>query len=96
MCVLQIQKVMHSILRFCHLEETLVADALSVAARRRGEQNYAEDAPGTVEGVPGYVIQRLEDSAIDYDAQFHKMMSMLLDQVGGIMIPSLLSYDDYL
>lgn len=73
---------MHSILRFCHLEETLVADALSVAARRRAVgQNYTEDAPGTVEGVPGYVIQRLEDSAIDYDAQFHKMMSMLLDQV---------------
>ena len=66
-----------------------MADALSVAARRRAAggsaAEYADSPPGTVEGVPGYVIQRLEDSAIDYDAQFHKMMSMLIDQVHRLL-----------
>lgn len=44
-----------------------------------------QDPPGTFDGVPGYVITRLDECASDYSGQFDKLMHMLRD---GSMIPS--------
>ena len=37
--------------------------------------------PGSIEGVPGYVITRLEDSAKEYELQFEQLLVMLKEQV---------------
>ena len=99
---MQIQLVLQAILRFCNLEETMVGDALSVAARKRhegpvgwcGKPKSSDDgqssmqvtiasnsAAGTVDGVPGYIIARLEEAAQDYEKQFDKML-VILQQEG--------------
>ena len=44
-----------------------------------------QDPPGTFDGVPGYVITRLDECAADYSGQFDKLMHMLRD---GSTIPS--------
>ena len=105
---MQIQLVLQAILRFCNLEETMVGDALSVAARKRHEGPVGWCAPpksnkeqgdekgsvgtsmqvvvtthatsGTVDGVPGYIIARLEEAAQDYEKQFEKMLLILQQQ----------------
>jgi gamma-tubulin complex component 3 len=92
---LQLQQMLQSILRFCSLEETLISDALSSVARRRAlaEDGFSEamsvdgtDGPGdaaaagTTDGVPNYIIQRLNDSAKDYNVQFESLMGMLRAQ----------------
>lgn len=98
---MQIQLVLQAILRFCNLEETMVGDALSVAARKRHEGQVgwvgparsteegvnntqltvtSNAAPGTVDGVPGYIIARLEEAAQDYEKQFEKMLLVLQQQ----------------
>ena len=100
---MQIQLVLQAILRFCNLEETMVGDALSVAARRRYEgtvgwcarprnpdgQSQSSTlvstvshaaAAGTVDGVPSYIISRLEEAAQDYERQFDKMLQILHQQ----------------
>ena len=37
-------------------------------------------AAGTTDGVPNYIIQRLNDSAKDYNVQFESLMGMLRAQ----------------
>lgn len=93
---MQIQLVLQAILRFCNLEETMVGDALSSAARKRhdGQVGWCPPAhseevreagsqvvgSGTVDGVPGYIIARLEEAAQDYEKQFDKMIHFLQQQ----------------
>ena len=38
-----------------------------------------QDPPGTFDGVPGYVITRLDECAADYSGQFDLLMHMLRD-----------------
>ena len=95
---MQVQQVLQAILRFCSLEETLIADATASLARRRAaraqidqrtkeggwgvlNERALEDPPGSYDGVPGYVIQRLDECARDYGSQFDTLMNMLRDQV---------------
>ena len=44
-----------------------------------------QDPPGTFDGVPGYVITRLDECAADYSGQFDLLMHMLRD---GSTLPS--------
>lgn len=39
-----------------------------------------EDPPGSLDGVPGYLINRLDESMKDYSIQFDLMMDMLKEQ----------------
>ena len=95
---LKIQELIQSILRFCNLEETLIADAMASIARKRAMRESIDrrtatgdwgvdtsieelSTTGTVDGVPEYVITRLEESAMEYSRQFDGLMSMLLEQV---------------
>ena len=43
-----------------------------------------EDPPGTYDGVPGYVITRLEECAADFSSQFDTLMAMLRDEGEGV------------
>lgn len=68
---MQVQQMLQSILRFCSLEESLVADAMAAMSRRRaaraeGEERskkggwgvsdrVLEEAPGSYDGVPGMI-----------------------------------------
>jgi gamma-tubulin complex component 3 len=91
---LQIQQLLQSILRFCALEESLIADAMAALARKRGAQGIGNDTTvrssafsersfdlDTVDGVPAYVINRLEDAAVDFNARFDEIMITLKEQV---------------
>ena len=57
---IQIQLLLQSILRFCTVEESLIADAMASLARKRGNydkhkiktMDIYDDLPDTVEGVP--------------------------------------------
>ena len=95
---IQIQQVLQSILRFCSLEDTLIADAHSILSRRQAMQRdaadrsaaggwgstgyFPEDGPDTVDGVSIHVINRLDDAAANYDVQFGGLMKMLREKVG--------------
>lgn len=99
---IQIQQVLQSILRFCSLEDTLIADAHAILSRRQASQRDAvdrsaaggwgstgmlfEDGPDSVDGVSIHVINRLDDAASNYDVQFNGLMKMLREKV-------LLSFD---
>ena len=46
------------------------------------------NAPGSVDGVPMYVITRLDEAAADYEKQFEIILNMLIeegDKVGDIV-----------
>jgi gamma-tubulin complex component 3 len=93
---MQVQQMLQSILRFCALEETLLADATAAMTRRLILQKEVEDrtakggwglsdknledASGTFDGVPAYLVTRLDESVKDYSIQFDILMSMLKDQ----------------
>ena len=88
---LQLQTMLQAVLRFCALEETLVADAMAAlarkqsrdeAARRHGQEqggkgewaNTSADSttedPDSYDGVPAYVVHRIDEAVRDYSQQF--------------------------
>ncbi len=90
---LQLQTMLQAVLRFCALEETLVADAMAALARKRSRdeaarrhdtdqwantsaQSTTED-PDSYDGVPAYVVHRIDEAVRDYSAQFDALMKML-------------------
>jgi len=93
---MQVQQMLQSILRFCALEETLLADATAAMTRRlilqkeveerTGKGGWGmsdknlEDASGSYDGVPAYLVTRLDESVKDYSIQFDILMSMLKEQ----------------
>eukprot|EP00605_Chrysophyceae_sp_TOSAG23-4_P001406 GSChrysophyteH1.ASY1.ANO1.1528.1 assembled CDS len=86
---LQLQQMLQSILRFCSLEDTLMADAMSALARKKAREEiaikagqWAPDAedPKSYDGVPAYVVQRLDESVKDYSLQFDALMAMLHEE----------------
>ena len=106
---LKIQLLIQAILRFCNLEETLLADAMASIARKRAMKDASDrrtaagdwgivdeselgndsfNAPDSIDGVPGYVITRLDEAAADYEKQFEHLLGMLIeegDKVGEIV-----------
>ena len=95
---LQLQTMLQAVLRFCALEETLVADAMAAlarkqsrdeAARRHGQEqggkgewaNTSADSttedPDSYDGVPAYVVHRIDEAVRDYSQQFDALMTML-------------------
>jgi gamma-tubulin complex component 3 len=94
---IQIQQVLQAILRFCSLEETLIADAHAILGRRQAAQREAGersaaggwgssgredgDGPDTLDGVSIHVVNRLDDAASNYDVQFNGLMKMLREKV---------------
>ena len=94
---IQIQQVLQAILRFCSLEDTLIADAHSILSRRQTAQREAvertagggwgssghspEFGPDTISGVSVHVINRLDDAAANYEVQFNGLMKMLREKV---------------
>ena len=106
----QLQHMLQAILRFCSLEDTLVADTLSALARRKARNDAisgktsdtavpgnklsgssrvgigtwvsevgAED-PNSFDGVPAFVVQRLDEAVKDYSNQFDNLMAMLHEE----------------
>ena len=96
---MQVQQMLQSILRFCALEETLLADATAAMTRRLVLQKEVEertakggwglsdknleDASGSYDGVPAYLVTRLDESVKDFSIQFDILMSILKDQKTG-------------
>lgn len=92
---LQIQQVIQTVLRFCGLEDALIFDANTSMQRKRSSQagvgintsswsvedSVLENPVGTIEGVPSYVITRLDDAFEDFNNQLYTLMSMLNEQV---------------
>lgn len=62
----------------------MIADALSSIARLRNQASssasVASDAM-TIDGVPTYVVNRLEDAANNFNMQFDNIMRTLKEQV---------------
>ena len=89
---IQLQHMLQSILRFCSLEDTLMADAMSALARKKAREDSAKDTgnwgpdtigkedPNSYDGVPAYVVQRLDESVKDYSLQFDALMAMLHEE----------------
>lgn len=97
---MQVQQVQQIILRFCSLEETLIADAMASVARRRMARNMADERStsmnmsqsrafgppvddeleGPYGGIPDYVIQRLDEAALDYGKQVDALMKLLSEE----------------
>ena len=97
---MQLQHMLQSILRFCSLEDTMMADAMSALTRKKAREDAAmkaghwapdsssgglgdivgsEDAT-SYDGVPAYVVQRLDESVKDYSLQFDALMAMLHEE----------------
>jgi hypothetical protein len=81
---MMMQAVLQSILRFCSLEETLVADAMALVARQKMLRNSAaaEDADATLtaDGISNTLILRIDETVRDYNAQFDDLMTSLKDE----------------
>lgn len=94
---LQIQQLLQSILKFCTLEDALLADMGVVLARKRAQSlavlesekrggswtsstHESDDTPGNIDGIPVYVIARIEEAAEEYNKQFDTIMNLLRDQ----------------
>ena len=76
LCV-QLNQLLQSILRFCSLEETLVADVLTAVSQ--AQSAVRQDDSTTYNGVPGYLVTRLDENIKDYHLQFDLFMTMLRD-----------------
>jgi gamma-tubulin complex component 3 len=101
---LQLQTMLQSVLRFCSLEETLIADAMAALARKQsradssrrdqeagqwahtstasssGDVNTSAEDPDSYDGVPAYVVHRIDEAVRDYSLQFDSLMTMLDEQ----------------
>ena len=88
---LQLQTMLQAVLRFCALEETLVADAMAALARKQSREVAGRDKgqwantsalstsedPDSYDGVPAYVVHRIDEAVREYSAQFDALMKML-------------------
>eukprot|EP01039_Chlorochromonas_danica_P001201 gene1202-1311_t len=92
---LQIQQVMQLILRFCSLEESLVADTLAAIARKKlasgafagnsaaqGQTNRQRELALTIqqETIPLHLVSRIDETVKEYSAQFDVLMTMLKEE----------------
>lgn len=76
LCV-QLHQLLQSILRFCSLEETLVADVLTAVSQAQSATR--PDDSTSYNGVPAYLVARLDENIKDYHLQFDLLMTMLRD-----------------
>jgi len=94
----QIQRLLECILRFCSLEESLVADAMVLVSQKKARNQEAADrtakggwgvtsnnaqSDGPYDGIPDYLVNRIDECVRDYGLQFDILMAMLREGLTG-------------
>lgn len=89
---LLLQQLLQTILRFCNLEDSLIADSLTSIARRHVARSVQEEKTkngnwgslGEIEEIddeiPEHIVERLDETVSEYNRQFDELTGLLNEQ----------------